>query len=287
MTTRLRFPVLTLALCALALPMLADGTARGTLTVNGKTVQLKYSYAALKQDPLEKKKQATSVLITDQAIPADAAGDEFKLMDVRDQQKINGVMILVTEDGQIVSGALYSPLMKKMDYVSGVGMQKLDLKTHDANRIAGKVWLEKPDDFFDNVYQYNVTFDAPISAAKAKDAPPVLKGKALPAGGGDPGKAYEAYRKALLAGDVAGLRKSLAAERAKDLDSPEFKKNLALIQAFQPKTVKITGGAVDGDTATLLGKASDDGQTSTGEITMVKEGGAWKLSKESWKGTMH
>jgi len=267
--------------------MLADGTARGTLTVNGKTVQLKYSYAALKQDPLEKKKQATSVLITDQAIPADAAGDEFKLMDVRDQQKINGVMILVTEDGQIVSGALYSPLMKKMDYVSGVGMQKLDLKTHDANRIAGKVWLEKPDDFFDNVYQYNVTFDAPISAAKAKDAPPVLKGKALPAGGGDPGKAYEAYRKALLAGDVAGLRKSLAAERAKDLDSPEFKKNLALIQAFQPKTVKITGGAVDGDTATLLGKASDDGQTSTGEITMVKEGGAWKLSKESWKGTMH
>ena len=279
---RLRFPILLLLVCAIALPSLADGTANGTLTVNGKTVQLKYAYAVLREDPFDKKKQATSLLITDQAVPADAAGDDFKLMEVRDKQKLNGVMVLITDDKRIVSGAVYSPLMKKMDYVSGVGMQKLELTTHTATRVAGRVWLEKPDDFFDNIYQYDVKFDVPVGAQKS-DEPEQPKGTPLPAGGGEPGKAYEAYRKALIAGNLPALRKSVVAEMAKQMDTPDFKDQLKLVQAIQPKSVKVTGGAIDGDTATLLATAKDENETSNGTITMVKEGGAWKLRKESWK----
>jgi hypothetical protein len=271
-----------LLLCAIALPILADGTASGTLTVNGKTVQLKYVYAALKEDPFDKKKKATQLLVTDQAIPADAASDEFRLMEVRDKQKLNGVMVLITGDKRIVSGAVYSPLLKKMDYVSGVGMQQLELTTHTAARVAGRVWLEKPHDFFDNIYQYNITFDAAIGAQKS-DKPEQPKGTPLPAGGGDPGKAYDTYRKALMGGNIPALRKSVVAEHAKDLDSPDFKDQLKMIQAFQPKNVKVTGGAVDGDTATLLATAKDGSETSNGTITMLREGGAWKLSKESWR----
>ncbi|HEV7921804.1 MAG TPA: hypothetical protein VGR02_13525 [Thermoanaerobaculia bacterium] len=278
----LRFPTLLLLVCALALPGFADGTASGSLTVNGKTVQLKYGYAVLKEDPFDKKKKATQLLVTDQAIPAEAAGDDFKLMEVRDKQKLNGVMVLITDDKRIVSGAVYSPLLKKMDYVSGVGMQKLELTAHTPSRVAGRVWLEKPDDFFDNLYQYNITFDVPVSVAKP-DRPEQPKGTPLPAGGGDPGKAYDAYRKALLGGNIPALRRSVVAEHVKDMDNPDFKDQLKMIQAFQPKNVKVTGGAVDGDTATLLATARDGNESSNGTITMVREGGAWRLSKESWR----
>jgi hypothetical protein len=281
--SRRLIPVLLLV-CALAAPLLAaDGTAKGTLTVNGKTVQLKYAYAAQREDPFDKKKTAIQVLITDQQVPADAARDEFKLMEVRDKQHINGVSILVTDDQRIVSGGLYSPNLKKMDFVSGVGMQKLELTAMTKDRIAGHVAVPK-DDFFDNVYSYDVTFDAPVgmskAAAAAMDKP---KGTPLPAGGGDVGKAYEAYRKALLAGNLAALKKTVSADKVASIDDPEFKDHLKIIQAMTPKKVTITGGAVDGDTATLLATAKEGNETSTGKITMVREGGAWKLGKESWE----
>jgi len=52
---------------------------------------------------------------------------------------------------------------------------------------------------------------------------------------------------------------------------------------MQAKNIKVTGGAVDGDTATLLATGKDGDSTSNATITMVREGGAWKVSKESWK----
>jgi len=56
-----------------------------------------------------------------------------------------------------------------------------------------------------------------------------------------------------------------------------------LIKAMQPTGVKVTGGAIDGTTATLLATGKDGDQTSNGTITMIKEGGAWKVEKEDWK----
>ena len=84
----------------------------------------------------------------------------------------------------------------------------------------------------------------------------------------------------LAAGDLKALRKALAADRAKSLDDPDFKEMFPVIQAMQAKNIKVTGGAVDGDTATLLATGKDGDATSHGTITMVREGGAWKVSKE-------
>ena len=130
---------------------------------------------------------------------------------------------------------------------------------------------------------YDVKFDAPFSAAPKEPGPEALKGTQLPPGGGDPGKAYIAFTKVLAAGDLKALRKALAADRAKSLDDPDFKEMFPLIQAMQAKNIKVTGGAVDGDTATLMATGKDGEATSHGTIAMVREGGAWKVSKESWK----
>ncbi len=146
-------------------------------------------------------------------------------------------------------------------------------------KVVGKLG---PDDFFGDTYQYTATFDLPVTAVKPPAAEP-LKGTPLPAGGGEPAKAYAAFSKAVAAGDMAAIRRGAAAERAKQMDAPEFKEMLPMIQAMQPKNVKITGGSMDGNTATLLATAKDGKETSTGTITMVREGGAWKVEKESWK----
>src|ERR1051326_8739677 len=168
---------------------------------------------------------------------------------------------------------------------SGVGAQKLDVTAMDAKHVAGRIYLEKPDEFFKNTYIYDVKFDAPFSAAPKEADAASLKGTQLPAGGGDPGKAYMAYTKVLAAGDLKGLRKAqgAAARRGQALGRSQLKEKVPDDQAMQAKNIKVTGGAVDGDTATLLATGKDGDATTNGTITMVRESGAWKVAKESWK----
>jgi len=252
----------------------------GSITANGKTTALKYAYAMPKEDPFDKKKQATYVLVTDQAVPVAALADEFEFMSWRDKANLHGFSVLIDGDKSVVSGNLYDPALKHNGF-SGTGMQKVELTALTPQRIAGTVSIPKPGEFFGDTYQYTATFDLPVAAVKA----PVeqLKGTPLPAGGGEPAKAYAAFSKAVAAGDLKGIRKGASAERAKQMDDPEFKQMLPMIQAMQPKNVKITGGAIDGDTATLQATAKDGKETSTGTISMIREGGAWKVEKESWK----
>ena len=253
----------------------------GSITANGKTSALKYAYAMPKEDPFDKKKSATFVLVTDQEVPAAALADEFEFMRWYDKAKLKGFAVLIDGDKKVVSGNVYEPGLKHNGF-SGVGMQQVELTAMSPSSIAGKVFLPEPGEFFGDTYQYTATFDLPVTAVKPPAAEP-LKGTPLPAGGGEPAKAYAAFSKAVAAGDMAGIRRGVAAERAKQMDAPEFKEMLPMIQAMQPKNVKITGGSVDGDTATLLATAKDGKETSTGTITMVREGGAWKVEKESWK----
>ncbi len=93
-----------------------------------------------------------------------------------------------------------------------------------------------------------------------------------------------AYLKLMAGGDMKAFLGAVAEARAKDASAdPDFKKMFPLIQAMQPKGVKVTGGAIDGNNATLLATGKDDNQVSNGTITMVKEKGAWKVAKEEWK----
>lgn len=253
----------------------------GSITANGKTTALKYAVAMPKPDPFDKKKSATFVLVTDQEVPAAALADEFEFMRWYDKANLKGFAVLIDGDKRVVSGNVYDPALKHNGF-SGVGMQQVELTAMTPTRITGKVFIPKPDDFFGDTYQYSATFDLPVTAVKAPAAEPP-KGTPLPAGGGEPAKAYAVYAKAITAGDMKGLRKLVDAERAKQMDSAEFKEMFPMIQAMQPKNMKITGGAVDGDTATLLATAKDGKETSTGTITMVRQGGAWKVQSESWK----
>jgi hypothetical protein len=114
------------------------------------------------------------------------------------------------------------------------------------------------------------------------------KGKPLPADGGEPGKAYMDYCKAIQAGDKAALKKLVSAERAKEMESPEFEKMFPLIQSMMAKDIKVTGGTIQNNNATLTaeGKSAMGGEVSKGTIDMVLEGKQWKVAQDSWKTEM-
>jgi len=284
---------LLLASAAAAPAMAGEGKADGTFTANGKTVKLTHAYAIPKANPFDKKLTDAYVVFTDRAMPADKATDTFGLMEA---EGVSAVTVEITPDKSVVSGELYSPSFKKMHQFSAVGMQKLDITTMTKDRIAGRVYLEKAQDFFDEKYMYDIRFDVPLAAgATSSAAPPAgapaapsapaasgVKGTPLPAGGGEPGKAYLAYQKALMSGNLAAIRKSVGADQAKAMDDPDFPKMLKLVQGMQPKNIKITGGSLAGSTATLSATGKDGDATSTGTITMVLDGGVWRVQKESW-----
>jgi hypothetical protein len=263
------------ALCLfLALPAAAQ-TATGSITANGKKTALTHVTAIRKNGNVR-------VVISDQAITAAQLADDFAMHDMKD---LAGVSVEITPDGQIPTGTFYSPLFTKFGgSFSATGMHKWE-GTIKGDTIEGKLSAAKGE-FFESTYEYTVSFKAPIGkgAAPAADTPAALKGKPLPADGGDPGKAYRAYIVILKAGNPARIKASLSAERAKQMSDDELKKMLPMIQAMMPDDIKIGSGAVDGDHATLnvTGQEKESKAKSTGTVDLVKEGGAWKVEKESW-----
>ena len=126
---------------------------------------------------------------------------------------------------------------------------------------------------------------APVSKG-ASGAAAKSWGTALPAGGGEPGKAYFAMHRATLAGDVNAMlalaTKARAEEMRKARNQPEFPQMLGMIKAFEPAQVRILSGRADGNRAELEidGKTSD-GATMTGEVNLIREEGIWRIEKVS------
>ncbi len=133
----------------------------GSITSNGKTTALKYAYAQAKPDPFDKKKKATYLVVSDQEIPPAALADEFEFMRWYDKANLKGFAVLINDEKRVVSGNVYDPALKHNGF-SGVGMQQVELTAMTPQRIAGKVFLAKPDEFFGDTYQYTATFDVAI-----------------------------------------------------------------------------------------------------------------------------
>lgn len=135
------------------------------------------------------------------------------------------------------------------------------------------------------VFSLFVVLSCCAASLMAADQAKPAAGKALPAGGGEPGKAYMDYCKAMTSGDMAALRKLVSADRAKGMDDPDFKKMFPMIQSMMAKNIKITGGTMSATEATLNAEGTDPmgGGTSKGTISMVMEDKQWKVKEDSWK----
>lgn len=276
MHTHLRYLPLALAFaCGLAW---ADGS--GSLYQEGKQTALVSAYAFRAPDPFDKAKQITTVVFSDKPIDAaavNASADRGEA--VSDQLRSKDALrveLNLESDGSVQNININGPGFSGSQ--SGSGWYTLKLVHNDAKRVEGTFKSNDEADKKDGRF-YDLKFALDLAG------PPDL-GTPLAADGGEPGKAYRAYMAALQKGNIDALAKTMTKERGDELlahkNDADFKMMFAFIQGTAMKNPKIVKGFVKGDTATLeLSGKDGDGNNATSIATMQKEGGTWRMSKES------
>jgi len=276
MNVLLRYLPLALSLASgLAL---ADGS--GVLYQDGKQTKLVSAYAFRGADPFDKSKQITTVVFADKPIDAAAANASADrgeaVSDQLRKQDATRVELNLESDGSVQNVNIQSSGSSGSQ--SGSGWYTIKLVHNDAKRVEGTFRSNDESDKKDGRF-YDLRFALDLPGA------PDL-GAALPADGGEPGKAYRAYLAALQKGDVDALAKTMTKERGAELlahrNDADFKMMFAFIQGSAMKNPKITKAYGKADSATLeLSGKDGDGNSATSVATMQKEGGSWRLAKES------
>jgi hypothetical protein len=254
----------------------ADGS--GTFYNEGMAIALKGAYAYRMADPFDKSKQITRVVFADKPIDAGALKDANDRDSAIDEQLRGATRVDLNLEAD---GSVQNVNLSMDGYSgsqSGSGWYTLSLKHNDDKRVEGHFQSNDEADKESGRY-YDLAFALDLPGA------PDL-GAALPAGGGDAGKAYLAYLAALKKGDIDALAKMMTKARADELlahrNDKDFKMMFGFIQSQALREPKYVKGNSKGDTATLEYTGKDDDKNDvTSDISMVREGGAWKLAKES------
>jgi hypothetical protein len=263
----------------------STNTASGTLTINGRGIPMKYSYAMSQPNTFDAGKNDIAVLLTEKPLPEGALSGIGDLMDATRKQhgwaffKIN---------------SLGKPIYEVIDHPATKGQIQMSGFTH-ANfvpRRMGKDWVEgtfatsNPKEFMTYKYEIKVEFSTPLLKAKLPEPLPNAKtGKALPAGGGAPGKAYNAYRKAIRDKDISALRRTAPDADTKEISDSDLEKVIEFMTTISPVTTKITRGYVKGDRAVLYVSGVLEGKKQYGTVELVVKGKTWFIVQESWSNT--
>jgi len=285
MATRICLTVLALALASAP----AMAAVKGQCTYKGKNFALVDGIAAMAPDPFEETSKVPTMWFVSVPFAAgELAGKAPK--DYDDAVTQHGfdkdsttLQLRMDKDGKVVEGLqLYVPPGTSYSSSSNeVG--KLAMKGPFGAKAAGS-WTLADDDM-----KCNLSFDLGTGAAAGGKAmvaapPPKPWGTVLPAGGGAPGAAYMAMHKAALAGDVNAMVKLATKERAAEMDKarkqPEFAGMIELIKAMEPAEVHVVSGQANATKAELQIAGKDaDGSSMKGTVSLLMEGGAWKIEK--------
>lgn len=271
-----------LAAIAVPAPVLSAAPDIGVFTWNKTRLKMLDAYAYKGPDAFDAKKQVTVVTVSTvkfDRTKIDGALDRESAINEQAREGKGTVIQLVFEaDGSLhnLNAQIRTP--EGYQSISTSGTLKAALKANTAQRIAGRVQSGGTQTFSKDKYSYDFTFDIAI----APDLPP---GDPLPAGGGEPGKAYVAMVAALQKGDVVKLAQYWPKDKADAMlaarKDPGFKDQLEMLKAFSPKTVKVTGGTLRKDTADLdvVGKDTD-GNVMDGKVRMIRDGKGWRVEAE-------
>jgi hypothetical protein len=164
--------------------------------------------------------------------------------------------------------------------VSGGTYPELEITKTGPDRFSGRVYHPEVQEFFDDTFQFDFTFDIPLSDPFA----PI--GEALPAGGGEPGAAFAAWCDAVHAGDIDRIKALMPAEQLAMIESEDeaqIREDLEFMKMMTPTEIEVLGGSSDGETAILDVKGTMDGQAVRGEITMVLTDGRWVTTDSAWE----
>jgi hypothetical protein len=258
----------------LCLQASAEDSAKGTLTVNGTSTELKHAYVDDGSDDL-------IVVLTDRPLSKDDV--PFRLQNLAAEDKVRGIVFTVSKGSKSLTPGLnviYHPVWEEQLGIIGDGV--LTLSRLDGKEVAGSISTPKQNTFSQYTFSYDVSFDVKIPEPE-KVEPPVVE----ILGADDPtSKAYAEYYRAMMAGDKNEVRKHLASEIVKQADEETIVIVIDLAQSFQPTNVKMIESEIKGDEAVLKAEGFRGEEKSTASITMRLGDGEWKVVKDAWNTKM-
>jgi hypothetical protein len=249
-----------------------ESNASGSFTVNGETAQIKYAYVDIWD-------REVLVMLTDN--PVSQENVPFGGHELASEGKVRAIVITISKSTkQIARG--YNALFHKTcgGQLAGIGKEaKLEITRFDDDILEARVVLDKPETRLRYTFSYDVTFKVKLAAP-----PPPPPVQAVVTGADTPAaKAYAAFYKALMSGELDELKDLVVKDQAADLDDEEVREFLVEERASRPKEIKILKTEVSGASATLTVEGMMGGDKATAVISLVQENGNWKVQKESWK----
>ena len=190
-----------------------------------------------------------------------------------------GAIVVMTLDPEGTRANGYWRSIEPSDGFSFGGQGELTFVRRDDTRVEGRYRTLKPEDFFDKTFEFDLPFAVDLLAGS-------LSGTPLPKNGGEPGKVYLAYLKAVDKKDPVQLQKWTTAARAAEIkeqaEGGYFAETFEYRRSSELKTATITGGLVKGNKARLdVSGVTHDGDKSRGPIYLVQENGAWKVESQA------
>ncbi len=164
----LRFTLLVCGLC----PLLAgagEGTAKGKMIVNGKTIELTHAYAIAQPNTFHKEKEDIRVIFSDKPIGDEALRhDRDQLDKLAAGGQFHAIAVTIGDDmsghGKSADGNdIYTVEINK-GWMNTGGLDVFEMTSLDKKAIAGRLHMKSPHNFSDEhaTFDYDVTFSAPI-----------------------------------------------------------------------------------------------------------------------------
>lgn len=249
------------------------GRAEGTFTINGAPVAMSHAAIYRADEGFYDENDPTWTLVF--------TTNELEPRDVDDSFIDPSLTIGVTwtsefsDSGEPQLEVLSQTLRVGDASTSGGTYPSLEIVSRNDDAWVGRLYHAEEQSFFDERYQYDLTFHAVMLDPEA----PI--GEALPQDGGEPGAAYLAWTKAIHSGDLDAIRALVPEDMAAMLDEPDAAESIEMMALMTPNAVRILSGSTNGEQALLKIEGTVDGTKVTGEVMMNRFGGFWVPTESS------
>jgi hypothetical protein len=261
--------VVAILLCP-ALALAQPGAASGRIEVNGRTIELRHAYASPQPGVFDPASEDIRVLLTDVALAPEARDKPFQIIRLAREGTLHGVEVVLTAQGEPLSGSLFLAAFNGMASVSGV--HRFDPAVLDRERVGGRLFMDGPRTFDGVTYRYDATFTTDIPR------PPTPEQTAA-ALASPPAQAAAAHVRAIH-GPLEPFLATLTSESAASFRQPGGASRLAGIRAETPRDSRVVALAMKDENtgvATVHGTRGDIIIEFFVELRRVA--GAWKVQR--------
>ena len=278
-----------------------SGGAVGSLTIDGKPLQLRYAIAVTGPDTFDETKEAVMLLLTPKPVTQASIDKAATFDDIRSLAE-EGIAYKVRIGDHFHLTARH-PILKEKELQTSGSMSDSKIEMEPAS-VTGNIvpWGGKDEDIFEHKLSYDIAFNAPIARRFALDKLVVMSpnAKKLATGGGAPGKAWidEKCSAPKIPKDAKEAEAMLAKEGALPSDE-ELKKQHITRAAYvkdllelaktmadlQTTDCKVFGGLEEGDYAIIQVEGTSVKMRQQTDVTMMKDAAkGWKVKKEApWR----